>query len=179
MPQCERCGKSHDGTFASGRFCSLECSKARTISSETYRRVGLLKKRRTKYVTFTCRGCESTTRLRASLNRQYCSEECKRRNQQRGKNFPKNIWEISARTRCKIIKRIAKGCFRCGWNEASCDVHHIHGKKIENFNDHTNLTILCPNCHRMAQTGVIPINEIEKLSLQIIVGDSWKNYYHG
>lgn len=26
MPYCEQCGKEHDGTFASGRFCCRSCS---------------------------------------------------------------------------------------------------------------------------------------------------------
>lgn len=27
MPICEKCGKEHDGSYGSGRFCSKECAR--------------------------------------------------------------------------------------------------------------------------------------------------------
>lgn len=32
---CEKCGKEHDGTFGSGRFCSRACANSRIHSAET------------------------------------------------------------------------------------------------------------------------------------------------
>lgn len=32
---CERCGKEHDGSFGSGRFCSRSCANARTRTEES------------------------------------------------------------------------------------------------------------------------------------------------
>lgn len=32
--KCIRCGKEHDGSFGSGRFCSLHCAKARNVDKE-------------------------------------------------------------------------------------------------------------------------------------------------
>jgi len=65
-------------------------------------------------------------------------------------------------------------CFTCGWNEALCDIHHILPKKQGGTNDHSNLTVICPNCHRIAHerkqtTGFKTIEEV--------VGDSWKEFY--
>lgn len=37
--KCERCGKEHDGTFGSGRFCCLACSKARKLTEETRNKI--------------------------------------------------------------------------------------------------------------------------------------------
>ena len=53
------------------------------------------------------------------------------------------------------ITRLAKEifgdkCAICGWNEMTCDVHHIEPKKKSNDHDLTNLIILCPNHHRMS-----------------------------
>lgn len=33
--KCERCGKEHDGSFGSGRFCCKSCANARTHSNKT------------------------------------------------------------------------------------------------------------------------------------------------
>lgn len=42
---CERCGKEHDGTFGSGRFCSRSCANSKKHSEETKRKIqqGVLK----------------------------------------------------------------------------------------------------------------------------------------
>lgn len=41
---CERCGKQHDGTYGSGRFCSRQCSKSRTWSNEDKLKKSVLNK---------------------------------------------------------------------------------------------------------------------------------------
>lgn len=56
---CECCGKEHDGTFGSGRFCSKHCSIAfsntkRKVSEETKRKISnsLSKYKKTRYCEF-------------------------------------------------------------------------------------------------------------------------------
>ena len=39
MAVCERCGKWHDGSFGSGRFCNRSCANARDHSDETKRKI--------------------------------------------------------------------------------------------------------------------------------------------
>ena len=39
MPICERCGKEHDGSFGSGRFCCRSCANSRSHSDETKRKI--------------------------------------------------------------------------------------------------------------------------------------------
>lgn len=85
----------------------------------------------------------------------------------------KNIYEVSSRTRCKIIKRMNIECSACGWNESVCDLHHIIPKSKGGTNDHTNITVLCPNCHRLAHDNKI----VNFISLEEHVGDRWKDYY--
>ena len=36
---CEKCGKEHDGSFGSGRFCSKSCANTRTHSNETKQKI--------------------------------------------------------------------------------------------------------------------------------------------
>lgn len=43
---CEKCGKEHDGTYGTGRFCSKGCAHARILSEETKHKISasLIKK---------------------------------------------------------------------------------------------------------------------------------------
>ena len=51
MNTCERCGKEHDGSYGSGRFCSKSCANARDHSDETKKKISntLKAKALTKY----------------------------------------------------------------------------------------------------------------------------------
>jgi len=54
-----------------------------------------------------------------------------------------------------VIDRMKSSCSRCGWEECTCDIHHINGKKIVDPDCIFNLCILCPNCHREFHRGLI------------------------
>ena len=90
-----------------------------------------------------------------------------------GKN-PENLCDISSRTVKKIMNRLNIGCSSCGWNQASLDLHHIIPKSKGGNNINSNLTALCPNCHRLAHAG-----KLEKMiSLTEQIGDQWKDHYY-
>lgn len=55
-------------------------------------------------------------------------------------NTIKSILDVSKRTISKILKRLDIGCCICGWKEASCDIHHINGRKIENADDNMRVS---------------------------------------
>jgi 5-methylcytosine-specific restriction endonuclease McrA len=84
-----------------------------------------------------------------------------------------NILSVSPRTVSKILRRMKLACFRCGWSEAICDIHHIIPRSKGGTDDHDNLTILCPNCHRVAHEK----NQSDFPTLQDTVGDKWKEHY--
>jgi predicted HNH restriction endonuclease len=88
-----------------------------------------------------------------------------------------NIFELSMRTIQKIIKRIGLGCSECGWDKGSCDIHHINGRKIDDCHNHNNLTLLCPNCHRLAHEGKINKNKLKTLNNYF--PENWRDYYFG
>lgn len=48
-------------------------------------------------------------------------------------------------------------CELCGWNKASCDVHHIKKQCDGGTHEKSNLIVLCPNCHRMVTEGKVKI----------------------
>lgn len=92
-------------------------------------------------------------------------------------NSAKNILELSSRTVRKILSRLKIGCSICGWNEAVCDIHHIDGRKIENCNDHKNLSYVCPNCHRLIHLGKIKKEQL--ITLEALIGNRWIDLYFG
>ena len=54
-------------------------------------------------------------------------------------------------------------CMRCGWKESVCDTHHIVPKSEGGEFAIENGIILCPNCHRLADFGVISEGELLKI----------------
>lgn len=84
------------------------------------------------------------------------------------------ILECSKRTISKIAKRMNLSCFNCGWNLCVCDFHHILPQSKGGGDELSNLTYLCPNCHRAAHNGLIS----EFKSAKEVFGDTWKEYYN-
>jgi hypothetical protein len=54
-------------------------------------------------------------------------------------------------------------CMRCGWDEGPCDTHHILAKANGGPMSLDNGVILCPNCHRLADKGLISTEELHAL----------------
>lgn len=89
----------------------------------------------------------------------------------------KSLTELSSRTIPKILKRLNLGCCICGWKESTCDIHHINGRKIEGCNNHFNLTLLCPNHHRLVHAGKIDKSLL--ISLDKYLPENWNDLYYG
>lgn len=91
--------------------------------------------------------------------------------------FIESILSVSKRTTSKILKRLNLGCCICGWKDGSCDVHHINGRKIKNADNHENLTLLCPNHHRLFHEKNISKENIIPLSKYF--PENWRDVYYG
>ena len=57
MTKCEKCGKIHDGSFGSGRFCSRSCANSRKHSKETKEKISDSMKEYNNQHTFICKFC--------------------------------------------------------------------------------------------------------------------------
>ena len=55
-------------------------------------------------------------------------------------------------------------CFICGWQEATCDVHHIMPRTKGATDEESNMTVVCPNHHRMIHQGKVSLNNIKTLA---------------
>ena len=89
-----------------------------------------------------------------------------------------NLYEMSGRTITKILKRMKLPCFSCGWQVEGVvgDVHHILPKKNGGTDDPSNLTYLCPNCHRLAHAQILPQEDLKSIASEI--GERWKKFYY-
>lgn len=159
------CKNCNDSFFGDSRqmFCSKSCAnKARVVTSDTKQRIS---KSLSEY---------HSTHPNALIDH---TEKVGKATKGKYKGKISSIFEVSPRTARKILGRIGLGCSYCGWNEELGDIHHIKGRKIENFNSHENLCYLCPNCHRLAGKGKIDTDKL--ISLNIYWPENWKDYYYG
>lgn len=93
------------------------------------------------------------------------------------KQCPDSLLSLSKRTVSKILGRMNLPCSRCGWKEGTLDIHHIVPKKSGGNNSHSNLSALCPNCHRSCHCKKINPNEL--ITLESYIKDNWKSFYFG
>lgn len=151
---CERCGKEHDGSFGSGRFCSRACANSRVFSEAA-------KKKKSKALKgkpgngfgfksgFDPRRKQWTPEDR-KLGGLRQREACERRYLET--SFEDLSWNLKKR---RVIEEQKGACNRCHsalWLELPL-VLEIHHKDGNNKNDErTNLEGLCPNCHSLTDT---------------------------
>lgn len=125
-----------------------------------------------------CETCNTLFEGKIKKGRKVVCVSCKRKVvHKQDKNKITTILQLSTRTVAKILKRANKKCSLCGWNESTCDIHHIIEKKDGGSDDMENLICVCPNCHRI-------IHNENKYSFELLVEKSlvntfenWKNFY--
>ena len=96
------------------------------------------------------------------------------------KKSPVTILDLSKRTVQKILKRANLSCSICGWNQASCDIHHIIPKSKNGTDRMENLIVICPNCHRSIHTHgekYISTSSLNEKSLNLTF-PNWLEYYN-
>lgn len=116
-----------------------------------------------------------------TLNAEEHSKRVGRGTRGKYKKNIKTLFDVSSRTRMKIVRRLGLCCCVCGWKEASVDIHHIIPRKKGNkcgSDNLDNLTALCPNHHRMIETGLLNETILVRLS-EIITDESLKLAYYG
>lgn len=127
-----------------GKFCSRTCSA----------NYGNLYKHP---ITKICKFCEKQyeTNSKKSL---YCSKLCIT-HAKRSRTIKAGSKYINRSTlQRRIIKKLGPSnfkCFICNWNEAMCDIHHIKPKSLGGSSNFSNLTVLCPNHHRLAERDIL------------------------
>ena len=154
---CMRCGKDHDGSYGSGRFCSSSCSHVRVNTAESNRR-----------------------RSEKMMGHHYNKGQIPWNKGKRvGRRASPKCWGYVAPNKIPVSeviaglhpnmptyvvrnKLLAEGliedrCSECGWSRkrdgyrfSTCHLHHKNGNKRDHRIE--NLVLLCPNCHSITPT---------------------------
>ena len=190
--RCSKCGKEYTvnctpAAFAAGRYkrnCSRQCANSRNMTPEIKQKIADSVKKtaaeneKPKY-NYTCESCgkEFTTEHAIKKGRRIHCDECKQK-RSHYKNDITSILDVSKRTVTKILHRSNKGCSICGWNESTCDIHHVIPRSKGGNNDLDNLIVVCPNCHRIIHTSNKYSTEFLKMLTIDKTFSDWKTFYH-
>jgi hypothetical protein len=166
--KCEnmKCGKEHDGSYGSGRFCCRSCANTRSHTYEIRKKVSEKLSGGKPYVERrkTCLNCGE--KLKTVKQKKYCSSKCQHEYQHkqfimRWKNGEEEGMKGKGSTSCHIRKYLWEKhnnqCSRCGWNTPNpvtgkpiLEIEHIDGNWKNNKPE--NLDLICPNCHSLTTT---------------------------
>jgi len=74
---CENCGKEHDGSFGSGRFCSKSCANSRKLSETTKFKISKSLRKEKRYCSLCGKSIKRTNKTGYCLDCLRTSSECK------------------------------------------------------------------------------------------------------
>lgn len=147
-------------------YCSRQCANTRCHTSEQRKKTS-----KTLSEGFLSGRLSPWNKGKKTDLQQYTTFE-----RERG---PTSLLELSSRTVQKIVRRLGLGCSYpgCNWKIEGVvgDIHHIIPKKKGGTDEHSNLTYLCPNCHREVHAGVKDTSKL--VTLVDHIGDRWKVLY--
>ena len=192
IKNCPRCNKEFDDYSKWGpkKFCSRKCANSREQTKEVRE-----KKSNTLQKATACKHCGTILKSvsGAKTHEAHCLENPHRipgvffnkkhqvaTKKQQGKNnamglrIPKSLLDMSKRTSSKVMKRLETGCFNCGWDRGTCDIHHIVPVSKGGTDLNSNLTYICPNCHRLAHEGKLTTFT----SVDDKIGEAWRDHYY-
>lgn len=191
---CQTCGKEffedyRNRSRGTPRFCSRKCSRKRVATDGQKKKASDALKRALDKLEFEGRVCESCGSVfhTRDMSRKRCFEclptTIKRNTKNRIKKEVKSIRDVSTRTAEKIFRRMGLPCSCCGAfvDGVHWDVHHIVPRKNGGKNEMSNLTYICPNCHRIAHTDISLLPKaLVSLDQQLKdCGKDWKDFYYG
>ncbi|MFA5299166.1 MAG: HNH endonuclease [Lutibacter sp.] len=132
--------------------------------------------------THICEKCGNTFKRlirKNKLQRHKHCDDCKRKvSHHIDITNLKSVFDISKRTITKIFRRAKTACAICGWNDATCDIHHIISIKAGGTNDFENLIIVCPNCHRIIHSTRKYTISFLKTKSFLTTFPNWKDFYY-
>lgn len=187
--KCKICGKlfeieCSENSYNKGNYrkcCSPSCSNKRIHTNDIKEKISSSVKKYYEEHKFTyiCEKCgrEFKSNRTFKKGRHIHCEECIQQRKHYKEN-PQSILDLSKRTISKILERANKGCAICGWNESTCDIHHIIERSKGGTNNLENLIVVCPNCHRVIHSN--KKYSVEYLTSKNIINDfpNWKDYYY-
>lgn len=149
--KCQSCEKDHDGSYASGRFCNVQC--ARSFSSKEKREQINEAVSQKLSIAKVCKSCGLTFLGKESKSKIHCLS-CKKPNYA-GLAFESLKTDASRKSR--LLKERGHRCENaiCGLTEwrgqpVPIELDHIDGNSDNNAKE--NVRLLCANCHSQTST---------------------------
>ena len=149
MPQCLKCQKAHNGSYASGKYCSSICAHSRTFSEESKQ-----KKREAQSGRISSIPPEKRREI-AKKGALAGRETRKQQFHYRVVNLPFD--DLTHREKRYVLQKEQRGrCAQCNINEAwnklplRFELDHINGDRKNETR--ANLQLICPNCHSQTPT---------------------------
>lgn len=183
---CRYCSNPFDLRWKGQLFCSRSCAnKARTGYRHSSNVIARIKASVSAYQAtlpraspypYSCDKCGAafTRATRVRPGSPVRCPQCRRRAVHKlDVTSLQSILQLSSRTVMKVLQRLGLRCSHCDWGACACDVHHIVPRSEGGSNAHTNLTYLCPNCHRLAHAGKLK----DFVTLDTQIGESWRKAY--
>jgi hypothetical protein len=157
---CEHCGLEHDGSYASGRFCSPKCSRTFSTASkreEINTRVSEKLQGRESVLKGRKQSREIVERRLQGFTPEKRKEAGEKVKQLRYDDYArKSFDELSYTLKKRRVKDEQNDkCNRCGLSEwlelpIALEIEHKDGNNSNNSRE--NLEALCPNCHAQTPT---------------------------
>lgn len=142
-----KCGKEHDRTFGSGKYCSRACANSRQHSVETKLKTSNTIKNSINYKIALAKKKFDGTQEKVNKYLRFVSEQ---------KLLAADFNTLSQwQKRSRIILEQKGHCNKCGLSEwlgqsITLELEHKDGNNINDLRE--NLEILCPNCHSQTST---------------------------
>lgn len=155
---CEKCGKEHDGSFGSGRFCNSYC--ARSFSTQKNRKEINIALSKSIKSSERFKNAVAARTGKSDIER-YGIEKALKIKEKRltalknhfGDLYPFVYGSDSSSVKLRLHKEITE-CQSCGltqWKDKpiSLELHHLDGDNQNNIKE--NVLLLCPNCHSQTE----------------------------
>lgn len=157
--KCENCGEEHDGSYGSGRFCSMYCAKGFSTKEkrqEINKKISISLGGTGEKIINKCLCCGKETE-----NKKFCSVRCHKKYEK--EEFSKKLKSSNntftdaqgRRVKKHLIEDRGHKCENCKnteWQNQPIPLilDHIDGNSY-NWNL-DNLRLICPNCDHQSST---------------------------
>lgn len=148
--KCEHCAKEHDGTFATGRFCSMFCSRAFSTARKR-------KAINAKVSSALAGRAKATKGQKLGAVSSAVRQRIDARKAERLQRILAGPWDevpVAMRKTRVLFEQNGK-CSECGISEwvgrpLVLQLDHISGDRRDESRN--NLRCICPNCHSQTHT---------------------------